>query len=126
MSHTLGIQPNDTVAVIPVTEQFQSIVGVLPEGVKFEDISAAPLDVLIFFTTKKAELGNECMLLRQSIAPNGTLWVIWPKKSMGVPTDLDEQFIRQIGLANGLVGKKVVTVDPTWSGLKLVHSTKDH
>jgi hypothetical protein len=51
---------------------------------------------------------------------DGTLWISWPKKTSGVETDLDENVVRDIGLAQGLVDVKVCAVDEVWSGLKFV------
>jgi hypothetical protein len=52
-------------------------------------------------------------------------WISWPKKSSGVATDLTEDVIRAIGLANGMVDVKVCAVDDVWSGLKFVFRLKD-
>jgi hypothetical protein len=52
-------------------------------------------------------------------------WVSWPKKSSGVATDLDENVVRNIGLAAGLVDVKVCAVTDVWSGLKFVRRVKD-
>ncbi len=57
---------------------------------------------------------------REAIAPDGMVWVSWPKKSSGVATDVTEQVVRDTALAMGLVDIKVCAVDDTWSGLKLV------
>jgi hypothetical protein len=46
-----------------------------------------------------------------------TLWLIWPKKTSGIATDLSEKLIRDSGLAAGLVDYKICAVDETWSGL---------
>ena len=51
--------------------------------------------------------------------------VSWPKKASGVATDLNENILREIGLALGLVDVKVCAVDETWSGLKFVYRLKD-
>ena len=59
------------------------------------------------------------MLLR-ALEPSGTLWISWPKKASGVPTDMTENAVREIVLPVGLVDIKVAAVDDTWSGLKLV------
>ena len=48
------------------------------------------------------------------------IWVSWYKKSAGIPTDLNENIIRDYALANGLVDVKVCAVSDKWSGLKLV------
>ena len=63
--------------------------------------------------------------LRAAMNANGMLWVSWPKKAAGVPTDLDENIVREIGLKAGLVDVKVCAVDETWSGLKFVFRLKD-
>ena len=56
---------------------------------------------------------------------NGALWICWPKRSSGVPTDLSENAIRDHAMDNGLVDVKVCAVDRTWSGLKLVYRLVD-
>ena len=42
------------------------------------------------------------------------LWISWPKKTSGVPTDLDENKVRTIGLSRGLVDVKVCAVTGVW------------
>jgi hypothetical protein len=53
------------------------------------------------------------------------LWVAWPKKASKVPTDLDENVVRDVGLDAGLVDTKVCAIDEVWSGLKFVIRVKD-
>jgi hypothetical protein len=84
-----------------------------------------PVDFAMMFTKSKSELGKEFSLLAKRLEPAGMLWVSWPKKSSGVATDLDENIVRQIGLAAGLVDVKVCAVTDVWSGLKFVRRLKD-
>jgi hypothetical protein len=44
------------------------------------------------------------------------LWIVWPKKASGVPTDLTQPVVRKAGLDAGLVDFKVCAVDATWTG----------
>ena len=53
------------------------------------------------------------------------LWISWPKQASKVTTDLDENVVRAIGLAHGLVDVKVIAVNPVWSGLKFVYRRAD-
>jgi len=85
----------------------------------------APLDFAILFTTSKAELAKEFTRIAKLLAPAGMLWISWPKKSSGVPTDVTERIVREIGLASGLVDVKVCAVTDIWSGLKFVRRLKD-
>ncbi len=84
-----------------------------------------PLDFAMIFTKSTAELTREFKRVEKTLAPAGMLWVSWPKKSSGVSTDLDENKVREIGLAAGLVDVKVCAVTDVWSGLKFVRRVKD-
>jgi|SRR5579872_1658766 len=83
------------------------------------------LDFAMLFTKSAATLKKDFKHLAKQLAPAGMLWVSWPKKSSGVPTDLNENVIREIGLAAGLVDVKVCAVTEVWSGLKFVRRLKD-
>ena len=85
----------------------------------------APLDFAMLFSQSRAELVKEFARMSRQLAPAGMLWVIWPKKSSGVKTDLDGNVVRGIGLDAGLVDVKVCAVTDVWSGLKFVRRLKD-
>lgn len=85
----------------------------------------SPVDFAVVFSKSKAALSQEFKRMTKQLAPAGMLWVSWPKKSSGVPTDLSEDAIREIGLASGLVDVKVCAVTEVWSGLKFVRRLKD-
>jgi hypothetical protein len=72
------------------------------------------------FHTSAAKLEAELKKLRALLAPDGMVWVSWPKKAAKVETDITEDTIRTIALPMGYVDVKVCAVDETWSGLKLV------
>lgn len=72
------------------------------------------------FHTSAAKLGAELEGLRGKLAPDGQVWVSWPKKASKAPTDITEDTIRALALPLGYVDVKVCAVDETWSGLKLV------
>ena len=59
-------------------------------------------------------------LIRLAIAPDGQVWVSWPKQAAKVPTDITEDTIRELALPLGFVDTKVCAIDAVWSGLKLV------
>lgn len=79
-----------------------------------------PLDLVHLFTTEAATVAAALPVLRNRIAPDGMIWVSWPKRAAKVPTDVTEDVIRDIALADVLVDVKVCAVDAVWSGLKLV------
>lgn len=93
-----------------------------PDGLNVdEQLSASDgLQGAHIFVTERAEMERELAALRELIAPNGFIWVSWPKKAAGQDTDITEDVIREVALPTGLVDTKVCAVDETWSGLKLV------
>jgi len=121
----LGIKDGFTISIIGAPENYGATLGTLPSGVKQGKKLKGPFDFLHFFCSKRSRLEDDFPTLKETLSPNGMLWVSWPKASSGVPTDLNENVIREIGLRNGLVDVKVCAVDETWSGLKFVFRLKD-
>ena len=78
------------------------------------------MDLVHLFTASKADLKAKLQSLRHSIAPGGMVWVSWPKKASGVPSEITEDLVREVALPLGFVDIKVCAVDEIWSGLKLV------
>jgi hypothetical protein len=116
----LGIKPGTNVVVINRPENYRKLLGKLPEGVRLSDRVTTDSDFVHFFTKRRGELQKRLPRLRAKLSDTGTLWVSWPKKSAGVPSDMTEDVIRDVALPLGLVDTKVCAVDETWSGLKLM------
>jgi hypothetical protein len=79
-----------------------------------------PIEAAHIFVSWRAELEPALHRLRPLLAPDGFLWVSWPKKAAKRPGDVTEDAIRELALPLGLVDVKVCAVDDIWSGLKLV------
>lgn len=78
------------------------------------------LEYAHLFATERSELTDLLQGLRGLLAPDGMIWVSWPKKASKVPTTVTEDVVREVCLPMGLVDVKVCAVDAVWSGLKLV------
>lgn len=79
-----------------------------------------PIDAAHIFVTDRADMAADIKRVLPHLAPNGFIWVSWPKQASRLPTDITEDVIREVALPMGLVDIKVCAVDATWSGLKLV------
>jgi hypothetical protein len=98
----------------------------LPDGVEVDErVGDGPYDVVLVFTPESDRLRHRWPALVPRLETAGRLWVCWPKKSSGVPTDLTENVIRDYGLEQGLVDVKVCAIDATWSGLAFVRRLTD-
>jgi hypothetical protein len=121
----LGIKSGFQVRLIKTPIDVRAALESSLAGFKVVINEKTNLDFAMVFTKSKSHLLNEFEKLTRQLAPADMLWVSWPKKSSGVSTDLDENVVRNIGLAAGLVDVKVCAVTEIWSGLKFVRRLKD-
>jgi len=115
----LGIKAESRVLLLNAPPGFEL------EGVKVARRATGIADVILSFHTERRELEKRLPVLRERIEQNGRLWIAWPKKSSRLPTDITENVVREIALANALVDNKVAAVTDIWSGLQLVIRVKD-
>jgi hypothetical protein len=127
----LGIRPGLPGAVIAAPEDSDNPLLPLPEEVVSVTSPGdlpeqdGQFDYIHYFARSRAELTRALPQLRERLAPRGGLWVSWIKQAAahgggGLPGDLNENVIRRMALANGLVDVKVATLGQDWSALRLV------
>src|SRR5579863_2734979 len=121
----LGIKTGFKIAVVNPPENYFKLLGSLPLPVVVLKKPAPRMDFVHFFTRSRTEYEKRFAGFKKALASNGMLWVSWPKAASLVPTDMNENVVRNFALKNGLVDIKVCAVDDTWSGLKLVIPLKD-
>jgi len=122
----LGIKSGHRVLALGAPEGFaDGTLGELPDGVALRTTARGTADVIVSFHDRRAELARRMPRLRELMEPAAGLWIAWPKRSSGVGTDLTEDLVRELALANRLVDNKVCAIDETWSGLRLVIRLRD-
>ncbi len=121
----LGIKPGARVAILNPPADYRRTLRPLAPKVAVGPSLAGPHEFIHFFTSEKRDLEAQFPALKKALTKDGALWVSWPKGSSGVSTDVNENVVREVALANGLVDVKVCAVDETWSGLKLVYRLRD-
>ena len=120
LAQKLGIKSWTRVKTRNAPANYQQLLGPLPNDVQLSARLRRPVDLVHIFSIARAQLVAELRRALEEIEQDGAIWVSWPKKAAKVQTDVTEDVIRRIALANGLVDVKVCAVDATWSGLKLV------
>ena len=120
----LGIKADSRVLLVDPPDGFT--LEPLPNGAQVHRRAGpAGYDVIVSFCRDHRTLERRFAPLTERLLPHGGLWIAWPKRSSGVPTDLDENRVRDVGLAVGLVDNKVCAVDVVWSGLRFVIRLRD-
>src|SRR5207248_222521 len=122
-----GIKPKHQVVLLAAPLHIPDILGNLPEDVVVVRslCGSGKGNVIVLFAQAGKTLPARFAAAKECLTSDGGLWVAWPKKTSGVKTDLNENLIRAIGLAAGLVDNKVCAIDETWSGLRFVWRLKD-
>ena len=118
----LGLKPGVLAAVIGAPVDYGTLLQISDAPAVL--VAGAPipegLAYLHLFTVSRFEPEQVLTDARRRIAPDGMIWISWPKKSAKVPTDMTEDGIRAVCLPMGYVDVKVCAVTGVWSGLKLV------
>ena len=120
LAQKLGIKAGHSVALLKAPAGFETTLVGLPDGVTIRTAARGTNDVLVSFHTRRADLEKRLRLLVDAMDVDGGLWIAWPKKASGVPTDITEDTVRAVALPIGLVDNKVCAIDDTWSGLRVV------
>ena len=125
LAKKIGIKEGFRIALVNAPKDFQFEPKELPDDVEFIKQTSKSLDIILFFVTTERALIRDFAKLSARLTANGMIWIAWPKKSSGVPTDLSFERVQRIGLDAGLVDVKICAIDETWSGLKFVYRLKD-
>lgn len=121
----LGIKPGIRLYVSGAPEAYFSWLSPLPDNVDVTTRLSDGLDFIHLFVKTQKDFKAQFVRGASRLRKDGMLWVSWPKRASKVPTDLDENIIREFGLQNGLVDVKICAVDEVWSALKFVFRLTD-
>ena len=125
LTKKLGIEPKQRITFVGLPADVRAELRETLAECEVARDGRGPIDFAMVFVKEQSVLMAEFARLAKLLGPAGMLWVAWPKKASGVATDLNENDVRRIGLAAGLVDVKVCAVSEVWSGLKFVRRVKD-
>jgi hypothetical protein len=115
----LGIQAGNVVALLNAPPNFTDALEPLPKGVSFRRQMGDDCDMVVWFVRSRREL-QDGIGLRAARLAKARLWILWSKKASGQSGDLTPDSVRELGLAQGLVGDKGASIDAAWSGMLLI------
>jgi CheY-like chemotaxis protein len=112
----LRIREGNTICLVNAPPGFRTHLNPLPKAVRFQT-SPADADIILLFVKSSAQLGRELPRFATGIEPGRALWVLWPKKTSGVATDLTMPRIIEFCSTMALSIGRLCAVDKTWSAL---------
>ncbi len=119
VAQKLLIKEDYKILFIKEPENYRAILGKLPENVSILTGSDTQADLIQLFVTSKKELMERLNELRSKISSKGLLWVTYPKGTSRIETDINRDIIREYAQSIGLKSVAMISVDDTWSALRL-------
>jgi CheY-like chemotaxis protein len=112
----LGIKPGRRIALVNAPDGFEECLQPLEQG-QLQTGLRGSAGLILLFVESQSQFETNAAKATSVLPEAGTLWIIYPKKSSGVRTDVTENGIREFCIALGLVDYKICAVDETWTGL---------
>jgi hypothetical protein len=119
VAEKLYIKANYKILLINAPAGYQSVLGELPPGVTILEKPAGLVDMIQMFITSKKELEEQLGGLKQWLKPNSLLWVAYPKGTSKIKVDINRDSINAYAQSIGLQGVAMISIDDTWSALRL-------
>jgi len=120
VAEKLLIKPGYRVFVLHAPAGYEAAAGPLPAGARaLTAPSGEPADLIELFVTSAAELAARLPGVKALLKPKGLLWVLYPKGTSKVKTDVNRDTIRAHAATVGWQAVALVSVDETWSALRL-------
>ncbi len=114
----LGVVDGTRVALVAAPADFRAQLEPLPPAARIVDGARGNNDVVVFFATRTNELRRRFPKLANAVRADGGLWIVWPRRSACIATDLSERLVREIGVEQGLLDVKVSQVNDDWKGIR--------
>ena len=119
LSQKLWMRPNYRVLITGGPEGYLESLGKLPNGVKVSEFLDGEYDLIQVFVTTRRDLERVLPLTKKHLGPKGLLWLSYPKGTSRVTTDVNRETIRAYATTVGLTAVGLVSIDDTWSALRL-------
>ncbi len=119
VAQKLFIKENYQVLLVNEPEDYRSKLGQLLENVTVLTQPVELVDFVQFFVTSREELEAQLEKLKSILKPKGLLWVTYPKGTSKIKADINRDSIVKYARSVGLEGVAMISVDNTWSALRL-------
>ena len=118
LARKLKLKPGARAAVVGAPEGYLERLG-QPAGTTVGTVLDGPLDWIQVFVADSAELAAVVPGITKAVAPDGLVWISYPKVSSKRQTDLTRDRGWEPLEGSDLMWLSLVSVDDTWSAFGL-------
>lgn len=114
----LQMKPGSSWLLFNAPEGYLSLMDPLPENTITSFTLDGDFSGIQLFAKNSAELAESMATIKASLKPDTILWIIYPKKSSGIKSDLEMTGNWDIMTQHGLDGVAAASIDQTWTALR--------
>ncbi len=120
VAQKLLIKPGYKVLLVNAPKNYQEMLGPLSQGVTLlKTTPKTAAELIQLFVADRRELQAQLGKVKQTLAPNGLLWVTYHKGTSSVKTDINRDTIAAYAQTIGLRPVAMISIDDDWSALRL-------
>ena len=123
----LGIKAKQRLLILNAPEGYsEQIEHMLPADIELVSAQASDgkFDVVLQFVHNKAEVEKDTTLAIEMVKPGGRLWVLYPKQSSKIPTDINRDILWKIFPNDEWRPVTQISIDEIWSALRFRPKTE--
>jgi hypothetical protein len=118
LAKKLLIKPGSRLLVRHAPAGYLEKLDPLPPGVELSTEFNGRYDVVLLFVANKAGVDREAMQCLTAAGESGILWLIYPKRTKNVHTDINRDTGWDVLWQAGWVGIAIAAVDEAWAALR--------
>lgn len=118
LSRRLLIQPGHRCLVLNAPAGYMDLIKPLPDGATTVDGGEPGVDMVLLFTSERAQLARDAGAALAAIKPGGLLWVAYPSAASTQPTDLSRNHGWGTLHNAGLTATTGLSLDHDWDAMR--------
>jgi len=122
LSEKLLLKAENRVLLVNQPSDYTSILNPLPEGITFHTEAEGHFKAIHLFVQNKSSLKSELKRLISLMTQDTIIWIIYPKKSSKVSSDLHMNDTWAELAEFNLSPVASIAIDDTWTAIRLKHT----
>lgn len=118
LAKKLQIKPGSIWLLLNAPAGYEDLLTPLPDGAQLKLSPEGGFDGMQLFVKDSAEIAATLQLIHPFLKPDTYLWLIYPKKNSGIPTDLSMMSSWDEPAKYGLRPVASAAIDQRWSALR--------
>ena len=117
----LGIKSKHSFIILNAPKGYaEQISNLLPPEIEFvtSALQTSNFDVVMQFVNNKAEVEQETSKVIEMVRPGGRFWIVYPKQSSKVPTDINRDILWKAFPNSDWRPVTQISIDEIWSALR--------